>query len=153
VYLLFLVVAIYAAIMVRFFMLSGDNDTDLGMINSSNGFKKESFQTAEAFTINNNYRDPFLKIQRIAAPRAPKNSSPVIKKKVEKDSIVFPEVIYKGLVSDAKGGRKPIFALEINNREYVVTQGSVQDEIEILNGTEEEITLRFNQKEKVIKIN
>jgi hypothetical protein len=143
--LVLLVVLIYAAVALRFFILS-DGDSDQSMLpQRMEAFTPEKVTVAAQFTIINDYRDPFLGTlpSRFRSVSTTAGDGRLKKKEV----VAFPSIFYKGLVADAANGKR-IFALEIEKREYVVTQGKIIKEVRVVSGDEKAITVLYKGSKK-----
>ncbi len=110
----------------------------------TNSFKPQQLQESEAFTINTDYRDPFLgtfskkkvvKIKKIirATPKTPK--------------IPFPAIIYKGLVS-VKGKQQQVFLINIDGQQYFFKKNSTYKEVKLLRGSNKQVVLKFKGQQQ-----
>jgi hypothetical protein len=155
-YLLALVVAIYAVIGIRFLILSNDGNEDLLQNFSTPEFIAETAIKNREFEILNNYRDPFQvsKSKSNSGKSIVRMTSSVKtnKENKERDTVIFPEIRYKGLVSDANGSEQ-IFALEINKQEYILSLGKVMNKVEIVKGSASEIIVKCRNIERSFKLN
>jgi len=147
-YLLLGVVAIYAAIVIRFFLLTGDNTTPELTINQVGDFKPVTYTVAEAFTIANDHRDPFLG----TVPKGPtkKISSNAVKTTTTAKT-PFPTIQYMGVISDS-GSSAKILSIKIKNIEYVVREGDEIEGVRILSGNDKAIKVRFKGEQKIINM-
>ena len=143
--LLIVVVLIYGAVVLRFFMLSDDDSSQVLQSQPMQAFTPEKVVVAAQFAITNDYRDPFLGTPPSRFRSA--NSIAGGQQIAKKDAIVFPSISYKGLVSDAGNGKR-IFAIEIEGKEYVVAQGKVFQEIQVLTGDKNGITVSYKGSKK-----
>lgn len=147
-YLLLGVVAIYAAIVVRFIMLSNDSSS-LGLIDASSGeFKPAIYKAQEKFTIINNYKDPFLNTPPRGKNRVASSSN---SKKNSEPSTYYPQVYYLGVIADAKTSEK-VLSLKVNGREYVVREGKNIDSLIVISGTSKKAVVSYKGKRKIIHI-
>lgn len=146
-YLLIGVIAIYAAIVVRFYMLSNDRDSVVIGETPIGAFTPTLYETKKEFTLDTNYRDPFLgtvskRRRKISRTQSPEGIT---------DEILFPDVTYLGIISDAKSSTK-VLSLKINNREYVIREGTSQDSLYVISGTREKLIVSYKGRRKEIKI-
>lgn len=146
-YLLIAVIAIYVAIIVRFFMLSNDSNSTGTTDFLATDFKPTTYEVRKDFTINNNYRDPFLGKLPKSNKRAPKarRSQP------STTNTFFPDVQYVGVISDTKSGTK-VLSLKVNGNEYVVREGKTVDSVKVLSGNSNNIVVSYKGKRKTIRI-
>jgi len=143
-YLLLLVVFIYATVAVRFFLLKDDGGaTDL-TIEPVGDFNPIAYTVDKDFTIDNDYRDPFLG----TLPRPQKTVNTNTVKTTE--TIPFPDIQYMGVIADA-GSNKKILSIRIGQVEYVVRIGDKVADVHILSGNEKNITVSHNGRRKTIK--
>lgn len=92
----------------------------------------------DTFSIDVNYRDPFLGKMYIA-------DKPTIspKRKVKiKEPVVWPAVVYKGLVSDTKD-KKKVFMVIINGHTYLMREKETEQEITLKKGNRESIDVKY----------
>lgn len=102
----------------------------------------------DSFSINTNYRDPFLGKVYVAK----KDSLPKKKKSVKaKEPLVWPSIQYKGIVSDTKDKVK-IYMLVINNRTCLMKKGETQNEIYLKDGDKESVYVKYKGELNLILI-
>ncbi|WP_299676101.1 hypothetical protein [uncultured Dokdonia sp.] len=148
-YLLIAVVIIYGAVIARFYMLSNDGDYILPTNDLVASFKPVTYHVKENFTINNNYRDPFLG----TLVRNNKNTSNTSRKGTtdNKEDTYFPAITYLGIISDV-GSSKKVMSLRINSEEYVIKEGNTVDSIQIISGNTKSVLVSYKGKRKRITI-
>lgn len=147
-YLLLAVILIYGAVIARFFMLSNEGGNIEFIPEEIVAFKPTQYKVKESFTIDNDYRDPFLG----TFPKNDQASNQAIKqekKPIEDTS--FPTIKYMGVISDA-GSNKRVLSLRINGKEYITKVGSTVDSVGIVAGNIKNITVSYKGKRKVINI-
>ncbi len=104
-----------------------------------------------------NYKDPFLGTafsnsslstikRKLTVPKISKLNIPII---TTVSAIVWPDVKYLGLISH-QANAKHMGIININNKEYTVTEGMIIEEFKILKLTKSNITLVYKGVEKVI---
>ncbi|WP_281232405.1 hypothetical protein [Flavobacterium gelatinilyticum] len=107
----------------------------------------------ETFAINVNYRDPFL--GKMYAPETEVKSKSTHSKtpKVIKqpEPLVWPAIIYKGLITDSKGGNK-IYMLIIDNKNYYMKIGDTENEVFLKSGDKESIYVRYKGNLNIIML-
>jgi hypothetical protein len=96
------------------------------------------------FVINVNYRDPFLGKIYGAQETVKVISTKKAVKKVSKpeETIVWPTIQYKGMISDPKGKNKK-FMLVISDKNYFMKSGDTQNEIFLKDGDRESIYVTY----------
>ncbi|MGV8947180.1 MAG: hypothetical protein ACOH1N_12175 [Lutibacter sp.] len=126
--------------------LNSNNDVNI-VDNNTIEFKPEEIKEVEKFTINANYRDPFLgKLYHNSA----KPGNPV-KMKV-KPMVVFPEITFNGMVAPKEADRATLFLIAINNKQQLLSVGKQIDGVKLLKGNSKEITIDFQKNKKTIQI-
>ena len=143
-YLLAAVIIIYGAVAARFVFLGDSSVAVESMSIPKISFKNEN--EIKQFSIQNNYRDPFL---GTIPYRKNNNKVNLVRRKDQKKMVVFPTIIYKGLVSDSKN-QKRIFAIEINQEEQIVTQGIERNGIKVIDGDRDKIRIQYQEEIKII---
>jgi hypothetical protein len=141
--LLPIVLLIWGVVIFQFFSFSTPDDVSEI---SAKEFSIKPFKVKERtpFLINVNYRDPFLgkaySIQQISKG----NSNKVKVKKISKpeETLVWPVIHYKGMLSDPKEKNKR-FMLVISGKNYFMKTGDTQDEIFLKDGDKESIYVRY----------
>lgn len=102
----------------------------------------------DSFSINTNYRDPFLgKVYVTKKDSLPKKKKPV----KAKEPLVWPSIQYKGIVSDTKDKVK-IYMLVINNRTCLMKKGDTQNEIYLKDGDKESVYVKYKGELNLILI-
>jgi hypothetical protein len=147
-YLLIAVILIYAAIIVRFFMLRSDSDEAIDSINPVAQFTPVTYESKETFTIENNHRDPFLGKLPNKAPRRKTQQGKVVP---PKEPAYFPLVQYRGIVSDTQSNKK-VISLVINDKEFVVREGSIVDSVRVISGSANKLAVSYKGRKKEIPI-
>ena len=96
-----------------------------------------------SFTVNVAYRDPFLGKMYIAPVANHKKTSSKKKKAVApEETIVWPTILYKGMISDAKEKNK-IFILTIAGHDFFMKKGDTQNEIFLKEGDKESVYVKY----------
>ena len=149
-YLLVGVIVIYSLIALRFYMVNNDDDIENTSLNVTTGFEPKLTNELVIFKIKNDYRDPFFDSydEPVMYRNTKKKSS---RKKSSKDSVVFPKIGYKGLVSDSNG-KDQVFAVEIGGNEYLVSKGDVIEGVELIDGSPSVIKLKFKKVNRNFKL-
>jgi hypothetical protein len=126
--------------------LNSTNDVAI-VDNNAIEFRPEVIIEVEKFTINANYRDPFLgKLYNNA-----KKSSNLIKKNV-KPTAVFPVITYNGMISPKQADRQTLFLITISDKQQFLAVGKQIDGVKLLKGNSREVTIAFQNNKKTIPI-
>ncbi|HEX8269333.1 MAG TPA: hypothetical protein VF581_05535 [Flavobacterium sp.] len=134
------VLLIWGSVLYQFFSLSDGGSTQLQI---SNDFDDEPHAELkkDTFSINVNYRDPFLgTIPKSYVP--PAKPRKVVKDKAE--SLLWPTIIYKGTVSDNKE-KSQVFLLIINGRTCLMKKGSVEDDVLLKRGDRRQVEVIYQK--------
>lgn len=100
----------------------------------------------QTFAIDVNYRDPFL--GKMYSPEKTPNiktkSSKVKKESKPKEVLVWPIVLYKGMISDTKEKeKKKVFILIIDGKNHYMKIGDTQSEIFLKAGDKESVYIKY----------
>jgi hypothetical protein len=107
--------------------------------------KVSGLKPIDTSLLNVNYRDPFLgKVYRITAP-----IKHTLRSKPKEPPIVWPLIIYKGMVSDERGSNG-VFMLIIDGKTMLMKKGSSEKGVVILEGNRQSVTLGFSNKRNII---
>jgi len=105
------------------------------------GLRFDSLRVSEKFRIANDYPDPFFKKEK-----GPKKAQEV------NEPVVFPELVYKGMLAPKQPGRPAVFFLLINGTQAFLTEGKQIEGMRLVRGDRREILVRFQQVHKTISI-
>jgi hypothetical protein len=143
-FLLPIVLLIWGAVMYQFFSFSTHEELQT---TSSDEivFKPLNLKKRDTTPINVNYRDPFLgkmyvkRSNELVARNKTKNL-----KKTSKivEPIVWPEIVYKGIVSDTKEKNK-VFMLIINGQTFLMRKGQTENEVFLKEGDRESVYVKY----------
>jgi hypothetical protein len=141
--LLPVVLLIWGVVLYQFFSFSVPDEV---VESASKEFTIKPFKIKEraSFSINVNYRDPFLGSAYNPEKNTKDNPHRNQKKKAPKpeETIVWPVIQYKGMLSDPKEKKKR-FMLVISGKNYFMKAGDTQDEIFLKDGDKESIYVRY----------
>ncbi|HBI00704.1 MAG TPA: hypothetical protein PLL09_01160 [Flavobacterium sp.] len=113
--------------------------------------KLEKIEQIDTFTIDINYRDPFLgKIYKEQKDK--KSNSTVQIKSIEPEGILWPDIKYKGIVSDTKDKTK-VFLIVIGGKNCLMRIGQTQNEITLKGGNKNEVKLKYKNFTDTFLIN
>jgi len=141
--LLPLVLFVWGAVLYQVFSFT-KSDEIVTSINQEFNVKPLKISQRESFEINVNYRDPFLG-KMYAAQTVSKVKTGISKIKKEskpKETLVWPTILYKGMVSDSKEKNK-IFMLIIDNKNYYMKIGDTENEIFLKSGDKESVYVKY----------
>jgi hypothetical protein len=156
--LLPLVLGIWGTVLYQFFSFGDQeeqiNTASFDSVNLS-PLKKFAADTSE---IDVNFRDPFLGgSYQPASTNNTSNVRPVktvkkVKPQVKvKEPLVWPDIKYKGIVSDTKNKNK-VFMLVINGRTFLMKIGSTENEVTLVDGDRETIDVKYKKEVNLILI-
>lgn len=142
--LLPIVLLIWGAVMYQFFSFS---TTEELQTTTSDAFvlKPITLKKRDTVTINVKYRDPFL-----GKMYAEKGNGTIAKKKATNlkkvpkivEPIVWPTIVYKGIVSDTKA-KNIVFMLIINGQSFLMRKGETENEIFLKEGDRESVYVKY----------
>ncbi|WP_281228742.1 hypothetical protein [Flavobacterium aquiphilum] len=150
--LLPLVLLVWGAVLYQLFSFT-KSDEVLTAENTEFNFKPLKINKREPFSINVNYRDPFLgKLYNTETASKTKTVHPKTTKVVkEPETLAWPKIIYEGLISDSKGKNK-IFVLVINNKNYYMRIGDTENEVFLKDGDKESVYVKYKGNLNIIMI-
>ena len=146
-FLVIAVIAIWGYIGYKMYSSLNPEDAIITLQNQAAIFKPEKIKEIEKFTINANYRDPFL--GKLFAEKKSKKRNTSVKKK---PIVVFPSIIYNGLIKPKEYGRATLFLIIINNQQQFLSVGKQIDGVKLMKGNDKEISILFKTKRKTIAI-
>lgn len=143
-FLLPVVLLIWGAVLYEFFSFSSSEELQA---TSSDEiiFNPISIKKRDTTAINVNYRDPFLGkiyVERDNKEVAKKKFSSLKKAPKITESVVWPTIVYKGIVSDTKEKNK-IFMLIINGKTFLMRKGETESEIFLKEGNRESVYVKY----------
>lgn len=115
-------------------------------------FVKIDYKEPDTTALEINHRDPFTgKLESTIDNATPSNGKLINSPKIhiEKAPQVETQIEYKGIVSDAANKMK-VFMVIIDNQTYLMKQGDKENEVELINGNRETITIKYKGKKKNI---
>ncbi|WP_163408506.1 hypothetical protein [Flavobacterium ajazii] len=141
--LLPLVLLVWGAVLFQVFSFTNADET-LPVSNPEFSLKPLKINKRETFAINVNYRDPFLGKMYVSekASKVKTAHSKTAKVVKEPEALVWPNIVYKGLIADSKGKNK-IFVLIIDNKNYFMKIGDTENEIFLKDGDKESIYVKY----------
>lgn len=139
--LLSVVLFVWGAVLYQVFSFT-NTDEIVSSANPEFIIKPLKIKKRQYFAINVNYRDPFL--GKMYTPQtASKVRSSTVKKAVKiQEPIVWPVILYKGMISDIKDKNK-IFMLVIDGHNTYMRIGDTENEIFLKNGDKESVYVKY----------
>ncbi|GAB5400861.1 MAG: hypothetical protein Aureis2KO_24460 [Aureisphaera sp.] len=110
-------------------------------------FKAPDIKPKEQFALLAIESDPFL--GTVYKKERKKTTSNTTSK--PKEEIAWPNILYQGLVSD-EGSDDKIFVLTINGQQQLMREGESLENVQVIRGNKEKITLRFEGKTQEFSI-
>jgi len=144
--LLAAVLLVWGILGYRIFTSFSPKDTSQQELAETTQFKPQELQEASSFTINTNYRDPFL--GTLVQKKTKTRKKRIV---VKKSNIPFPKIIYKGLVS-SKGKKKEVFLITIDGQQYFFKKNTVLQGVKLLRGNRKEIVVKFEGQQQSFTI-
>ncbi len=100
------------------------------------------------------YADPFLKNRKplvrtksTANPTPKKITKPKVMKTITKLPLKWPNVVYKGLISNKKGN-KSIYLLEVDGASLLMTAGEERDHLKLLKAYQDSVRVEYKGDER-----
>lgn len=141
--LLPVVLLIWGSVLYQFFSSTSPEETEQL---SSNVFKIKPLKINErdTFSININYRDPFLGKMYVSQKydSLKKSSRKKIRTQNSIEPLTWPTIVYKGIVSDTKDKTK-IYMVIIAGKTFLMKKGAVENEILLKDGDRESIYVKY----------
>lgn len=140
--LLPIVLLVWGAVLFQLFSFT-NSDEIVVATNSELTIKPLKFNKRQSFSIDVNYRDPFLgkMYAENTTPKIKGNSS-AAKSSKPKETLVWPTILYKGLITDTKEKNK-VFMLVIDNKNYFMKIGDTENEIFLKSGDKESVYVKY----------
>lgn len=126
-------------------------------ISTENNFytiKPLQIKARQKFTIDITYRDPFLGKMYVSekGPQIKTKSSNVNRPIKPKETVVWPSILYKGLISDSKENKKQIFILIIDGKNYYMKIGDTQEGVFLKTGDRESVYVKYKANLNLIML-
>ena len=147
--LLLLVIIIWGLLIYKFF--SFRNDEIAETITTQDFIVKPlTIEEKDLVLIDVNYRDPFL--GKMYMPPSQTKINIRKKKPLQKEIIIWPEVVYKGIVSDNKDSKK-VFMIIINGQTYLMSEKDTEQDVTLKGGNRKSISVTYKNNLSTILIN
>ncbi|WP_430412796.1 hypothetical protein [Kordia sp.] len=123
---------------------------DEELITTSNGmvsFTPKQHIVKDTFSISPAHHDPFLN-----KPYQKRRGATTGKKTTKNNkTIVFPKVVYKGVISKQKSSNN-IYIIEVNGTQQLFKVGKEIDSIRLVKGTKKSVLISYKGKRKEVTI-
>jgi len=136
--LLPVVLLIWGLVIYRLFDFTADDIPDGTPLNFK--VKPLAIKPKDTFSINVNYRDPFL--GKMYLPVQGKKTIKKASTTKQTPPLIWPSIVYKGIVSDNKN-KKKVFMLIISGQTFLMSEKDTQLDVHLTGGNREYITVRF----------
>ena len=141
------VLAIWGVIGYQIYSALNPSEEEFSVPEVPVAFQNETNKIKDTFSIQNNYRDPFL------GKLPEQKTQPVVqqvRRPVINDSVIFPTVEYQGMVQRA-GGSETVFSVSVNGVASILSPGQSLQEVSLIKGNAQEITVIYKGKRKTIR--
>lgn len=115
-------------------------------------FVKIDYKEPDTTALDINHRDPFTgKLENANRNTSSSNAKAIIPPRIKAETTpeVQTQIEYKGIVSDV-ANKKKVFMVIIDNQTFLMKQGDKENEVELINGNRESITIKHKGKKKNI---
>lgn len=146
--LLVVVIFIWGLLIYNFFSFT-NTEAEIPEVSNTISIKPLAVKERDTFSINVNYRDPFL--GKMYQPDTNKRKSGKKIKVKEKAPVLWPRVVYKGIVSDSKDAKK-VFMVIIDGHTHFMKEKEEQQEILLKSGDRKSITIQYQGEQNKITI-
>lgn len=148
--LLPLVLFIWGAVVYQFFSYTNDEIPDVQ--NQNIAVKPFVIKPPDTTSITVNSRDPFLgKMTTSENKPTVSSSKKEYKEPKVKEELIWPDVKYKGIVSDVKDKVK-VYMVIINGKTFLMRKGDKEEGVKLKDGDRETVYLLYQRDLKVVFI-
>lgn len=115
----------------------------------------DSVPVPESYTLQANYRDPFLGDLARTAPAVVSGANGAVKPNVQKTSTPppsaanWPAITYGGVIQKKQG--QPLALLQVNGQDYLLKAGEKTLEVNVISIHRDSIVLQWNRMKRVFK--
>ena len=147
--LLPIVLLVWGLVIYQFFSF-GNEGTVTEMSETNLDIKPITLEKRDSTAISVHYRDPFL--GKMYAPvQGGAKKTGKRKEPIEKEAIIWPNIVYKGLVSDAKD-KKKVFMVILNGRTFLMREKQTEQDVTLTGGNRDRIDVRYKGNAHTILI-
>ena len=145
--LLVIVLGIWGTIGYQVYSKLNPKETSIIAASTDITFSPTQHIEKDTFQINSQHRDPFLE-----KPFQARNQNSVNKaRSTKKDSIVFPALAYKGVISKKQSSQN-IYIIEVSGIQQLFKVGKTIDKVRLISGNKKSVTITYQGKRKTISI-
>lgn len=145
--LLTVVLGIWGTIGYQIYSKLSTDDAPVVIADSSVSFTPKKTIGKDTFSINTTHRDPFL-----GKPYQSKKRTGVRSvAKVKKDSVIFPQLRYKGTISKQKSAQN-IYIIDVAGTQQLFKVGKTITDVKLIKGNKKSVTISFKGKRKTITV-
>jgi type II secretory pathway component PulC len=110
-------------------------------------FTPKPLNEQEHFTIQADYRDPFL--GTLVSLKKMQQLVKKVEKPISKEP--FPVIEYKGLVSGNDGANQ-VFIISVNGQQYFYKKNAIHGNVKLLSGNKKQVVLHFQGQRQTVEI-
>jgi hypothetical protein len=146
------VLFVWSAVLYQVFSFT-NNDEIISANDPEFIIKPLKVKQRQSFVIDVNYRDPFLVKMYLAQTISKvKTEKSTIKKTPNvQETLVWPVILYKGMISDTKDKAK-IFMIIIDGQNHYMKIGDTENEIYLKSGDKESVYVKYKGNLNLIMI-
>jgi len=150
--LLPIVLFVWSAVLYQVFSFT-NNDEIISANDPEFIIKPLKVKQRQSFVIDVNYRDPFLGKMYLAQTISKvKTEKSTIKKTPNvQETLIWPVILYKGMISDTKDKAK-IFMIIIDGQNHYMKIGDTENEIYLKSGDKESVYVKYKGNLNLIMI-
>ena len=115
--------------------------------NSTVSFSPKQGIIKDTFSISSAHRDPFL--GTVYQKKGKSNKSTYVKK--SKDTIVFPQITYKGVISKQQSASN-IYIIDVNGAQELFKVGKQFNDVKLIKGDKKSVVISYKGKRKTISV-
>lgn len=140
--LLILVLAIWGVIGYRIFSAVNPSTPEISQQHLDISFRPQTYHKVDTFSISTVNRDPFLGTLIVEKKKIPK--------KTRGKTIEWKPINYHGTISK-KDANPNIFIVSIDGKQYLMKKGQVFNDVKLVKGNSNQITVSFQGIRKTIE--
>jgi len=141
--LLPIVLFVWGAVLYQIVSFTKSDTISFKEKNSEFIIKPLKISERQKFTINVNYRDPFLGKMYATQKTAKIKTRSYPNKPVKPiDVLVWPTILYKGMISDTKD-KKKVFILIIDGKNHFMKIGETENDVFLKTGDRESVYVKY----------
>ncbi|WP_420571656.1 hypothetical protein [Kordia sp.] len=145
--LLTVVLGIWGTIGYQIYSKLNTDDSPVIIADSSVSFTPKKTIAKDTFSIDTTHRDPFL-----GKPYHSKKSARVKRvASVKKDSVIFPQLRYKGVISKQRSAQN-IYIIDVAGTQQLFRVGKTITDVKLIKGNKKSVTISFKGKRKTISV-